>query len=136
MDRISPGRRSANMRAIRAKNTAPEIVVRTTLRQIGFPGYRLHRKELPGKPDIVFVGHKKAIFIHGCFWHGHDCREGQRRPLSRQDYWVPKIAGNQARDIRHQAALAGMGWDSLAIWECEVNRPDLSERLQDFLKRD
>lgn len=134
MDKIPTDLRSANMRAIRAKNTGPEIVVRRMLRQIGFPGYRLHRKNLPGKPDIAFVGRKKAILVHGCFWHGHDCREGRRRPKSKQEYWLPKIMRNQNRDVEHLAALSNLGWRVLIIWECEINNSDLARRLHEFLK--
>jgi DNA mismatch endonuclease, patch repair protein len=133
MDKLAPTRRSANMRAIRSKDTKPELIVRRVLRQVGFTGYRLHRKDLPGKPDIAFLGRKKAIFVHGCFWHGHECREGSRRPRSRQDYWVPKISGNQARDARHRSALAEEGWDVLVIWDCETARDNLAERIAAFL---
>lgn len=135
MDKIAPERRSANMRAIRARNTRPELAVRQTLRRLGFTGYRLHRKDLPGKPDVAFIGRKKAIFVHGCFWHGHDCREGLRRPRSREAYWLPKIAGNQARDARHLAALAAQGWDVLVIWECEAEA-DIVGRLESFMAGD
>ena len=134
MDTISAGRRSANMRAIRSKDTAPEMVVRRMLRQLGFSGYRLHRKDLPGRPDIAFIGRKKAILIHGCFWHGHDCSEGARKPRSRQEYWLPKIAANKARDARHESALTETGWKMLTVWECEVDRPDLGHRLRQFLE--
>lgn len=121
------------MRAIRSKDTKPELIVRRALRQAGFIGYRLHRKGLPGRPDIAFLGRKKAIFVHGCFWHGHDCREGSRRPQSRQGYWLPKISGNQSRDAHHRAKLADYGWDVLVIWDCETSREDLAERLASFL---
>jgi DNA mismatch endonuclease (patch repair protein) len=134
MDKLTPERRSANMRAIRSKHTKPEILVRRALRAAGFPGYRLHRKDLPGRPDIAFIGRKKAILVHGCFWHGHDCREGSRLPKSRRDYWLPKIAGNLERDIRHVEQLKRVGWEVLTIWDCETGRPDLSERLSRFLK--
>jgi DNA mismatch endonuclease (patch repair protein) len=133
MDKLDPERRSANMRAIRAKNTKPELVVRRALRQAGFTGYRLHRRDLPGKPDIAFIGRKKAILVHGCFWHGHDCREGQRRPQARQEYWLPKISGNQARDERHQANLISQGWSVLVVWECETSNPSLPQRLAGFV---
>lgn len=133
MDKLAPVRRSANMRAIRSKDTKPELIVRSALQQAGFTGYRLHRKDLPGKPDIAFIGRKKAVFVHGCFWHGHDCVEGSRRPRSRQDYWLPKISGNQARDFRHRLTLAAEGWDVLVIWDCETSREDLADRLMAFL---
>ena len=134
MDKITPTRRSANMRAIRSKNTKPELLVRRTLRSAGYTGYRLHRKDLPGKPDIAFVGRKKAILVHGCFWHGHDCREGLRRPRSRGEYWLGKISGNQARDARHRECLEKAGWDLLVIWECEVTALDFAPRLRSFME--
>jgi DNA mismatch endonuclease (patch repair protein) len=133
MDKLAPERRSANMRAIRAGNTRPELTVRRTLRNIGLTGYRLHRGELPGKPDVVFVGRKKAILVHGCFWHGHDCPEGLRRPLSRRDYWLPKISGNQARDARYIEGLTALGWSVLIVWECECSAPTLASRLASFM---
>jgi DNA mismatch endonuclease (patch repair protein) len=134
MDKLDPKRRSANMRAIRAKNTKPELVVRRALRQAGFSGYRLHRADLPGKPDIAFIGRKKAVFVHGCFWHGHDCREGLRRPQARQEYWLPKISGNQIRDERHQENLVSQGWSVLVVWECETSDAALAQRLAGFLR--
>lgn len=133
MDKLDPKRRSENMRAIRAKHTKPELAVRHALRQAGFTGYRLHRRDLPGKPDIAFVGRKKAILVHGYFWHGHDCREGLRRPRARPEYWLPKISGNQARDARHQKDLISQGWSVLVIWECEISDPALAQRLADFV---
>ncbi len=134
MDKLSSCRRSANMRAIRSKNTKPELIVRTALRAMGFGGYRLHRKDLPGRPDIAFIGRKKAIFVHGCFWHGHDCREGSRRPKSREDYWLPKIANNQTRDERQQRQLADRGWDVLILWDCEMQSDDLAAKLARFMQ--
>lgn len=136
MDKLLPEQRSANMRAIRARDTRPELVVRRALRAIGFGGYRLHRNELVGKPDIVFVGRRKAILVHGCFWHGHDCQEGARRPRSRQDYWVPKLLGNRARDARNTARLKSEGWSVLVIWECETSEPTLAARLTAFMTDD
>jgi DNA mismatch endonuclease (patch repair protein) len=133
MDKLSPEQRSANMRAIRSRDTKPELIVRRALREMGLTGYRLHRKDLPGSPDIAFIGRKKAIFVHGCFWHGHDCREGVRRPKSRREYWLPKIAGNQARDLRRWQALTAAGWDVLVLWECEGSDPALISRLYSFV---
>lgn len=134
MDKISAERRSANMRAIRSKNTGPEIAVRKALRAAGFAGYRLHRKDLPGRPDIAFIARKKAIFVHGCFWHGHDCREGVRRPRSSIGYWGPKIEGNRSRDARHLAALEAQSWAVLTLWACEIDDPRLADRLVSFLE--
>lgn len=126
--------RSENMRRIRSKDTGPELTVRRLLRSLGFTGYRLHRKDLPGKPDIAFVGRKKAVLIHGCFWHGHDCKEGLRKPKSNLDYWLPKIERNQQRDAQHLAELERLGWSVLTVWECELRSPsNLAERVQQFL---
>lgn len=122
------------MRAIGSKNTKPEMIVRQALRAAGYTGYRLHRKDLPGRPDIAFIGRKKAIFVHGCFWHGHDCRGGSRRLRSRLDYWLPKISGNQERDARHQAGLKAAGWEVLTVWECEIRSEALPDRLQRFVE--
>ena len=126
--------RSENMRRIRSKDTGPELVVRTLLRQMGFLGYRLHRKELPGKPDIAFISKRKAILIHGCFWHRHDCKEGQRKPKSNLDYWLPKIERNCQRDSVHLEALLSLGWTVMVIWECELRDvAKLEDQLRLFL---
>ena len=107
------------MRAIRSKGMKPELTVRKIVRSLGF-GYRLHRKDLPGKPDLVFVGRRKAIFVHGCFWHQHyGCREG-RLPGSNSAYWEPKLARNVERDATNIEALQAKGWRTLVIWECET----------------
>jgi DNA mismatch endonuclease (patch repair protein) len=101
---------------------------------MGRTGYRLHRKDLPGKPDIVFIGKKLAIFVHGCFWHGHDCRRGARTPKTNRDYWPQKIERNQRRDAENIAALQADGWRTLVIWECEIkNKVTLSEKILHFL---
>lgn len=112
--------RSENMRRIRSKDTGPELVVRKLLRDLGFSGYRIHRKDLPGKPDVAFVGRKKAVMIHGCFWHGHDCKEGLREPKSNREYWLTKIEGNRERDKKHVTELESNGWEVLTVWECEL----------------
>lgn len=126
--------RSRTMRAVHSFDTSPELAVRRLLRSMDLVGYRLHRKELPGKPDIAFVGRKKAIFVHGCFWHGHDCRRGKRAPATNVDYWRTKIERNQRRDKEHLAELSQLGWSVLTIWECELgNEAILSERLRSFL---
>lgn len=126
--------RSENMRRIRSKNTAPELMVRRQLRALEFTGYRLHRSDLPGKPDIAFVGRRKAILIHGCFWHGHSCKEGQRKPKSNQDFWLSKISRNRERDITQTQVLLERGWSVLTIWECEMRDQQLlNSRLQTFL---
>lgn len=111
--------RSRTMRAVKGKNTKPELLVRCLIHRLGYR-YRLHRKDLPGKPDLAFPGRRKAIFIHGCFWHGHDCRRGARVPKTNRDYWVTKIRRNQDRDASHLQELKQMGWDVLTIWECQL----------------
>lgn len=126
--------RSENMRRIRGKNTKPEMAVRRILRSIGYPGYRLHRKDLPGKPDIAYMGRHRAIIINGCFWHGHDCKKGNRKPKTNQDYWLQKIERNQERDCINQKALRDLGWSTLVVWECELKDQErLSARLKEFL---
>ena len=133
-DKLSAERRSENMRRIRSCNTSPEIMVRRVLREIGFTGYRLHRRELPGRPDIAFIGRRKALFVHGCFWHGHSCKEGIREPKSNVEYWRSKIMRNRERDSAHLIAMRHRGWAVLTIWECETrDMPRLNLRLRQFL---
>jgi DNA mismatch endonuclease (patch repair protein) len=122
------------MRAVRSRDTAPELAVRKMLRSLGFIGYRLHRKELPGKPDVAFLKRRKAIFIHGCFWHGHDCPRGSRKPSTNVGYWLPKIERNRQRDTECVAALNQLGWSSLTVWECELRDSGaLAAKLTSFL---
>ena len=121
--------RSAVMRAVKSRDTGPERAVRAMLRTIA-PGYRLQRSDLPGKPDIVYAGRKLAIFVHGCFWHGHNCPRGARAPKANADYWRTKIARNRARDERALADYVAMGWRALVIHECELkDAPALLARL-------
>lgn len=126
--------RSENMRRIRGKNTTPELIVRRLLFQHGFR-YRLHRADLPGKPDIVFVARRKVIFVHGCFWHAHTCRVAHR-PRTNEGYWSPKLQRNQERDARHLVALRAAGWDVLTIWECELrDGVSVRQKLIRFLEK-
>ncbi len=126
--------RSENMRRIHGKDTKPEIVVRNLLRSLGFPGYRLHRKDLPGTPDIAYMSRRKAIIVNGCFWHGHDCKRGYRKPKTNQDYWISKIHRNQERDRINQSKLRSLDWQILVLWECELkDQNQLSVRLLTFL---
>jgi DNA mismatch endonuclease (patch repair protein) len=111
--------RSAVMRAVKSQGTGPELKVRAMLRAIA-PGYRLNRADLPGKPDVVYGRRKLAIFVHGCFWHGHDCPRGARPPKDNAEYWQAKIARNRARDAAALAALSALGWRALTIHECEL----------------
>lgn len=129
----TPERRAAIMRAVKSRDTTPELAVRALLRKIA-PGYRLHRADVPGKPDIAYVGRKRAIFVHGCFWHGHDCARGARAPKANADYWRGKIARNIARDARNREALATLGWRVLTVWECALkDGVALETTLRDFL---
>jgi DNA mismatch endonuclease (patch repair protein) len=107
------------MQAVKSKHTAPELFVRSLLHARGYR-YRLHRKDLPGCPDIVFPGRRKVIFIHGCFWHGHPCRRGARIPVQNRAYWSAKIGRNKQRDQAAQTSLKQQGWQVLVIWECEL----------------
>ena len=126
--------RSENMRRIRSRDTGPELAVRRLLRELGFTSYRLHRKDLPGRPDLAWIGRKLAIFVHGCFWHGHDCPEGIRKPKTNRDYWIPKITGNKQRDAEHIATLRAAGWDVAVVWECEISKKvRLRRKLQRLL---
>jgi len=115
--------RSRVMRAVKGTNTGPELAARRFLWSAGLR-YRLHRKNLPGRPDIVFPSKRIALFVHGCFWHGHEGCPRLRIPKTRRDYWVTKIAGNQARDVRARAALFALGWTVLVVWECEIASQD------------
>lgn len=117
-------KRSALMSRIKSKNTKPEMVVRRALHSIGFR-YRLHRQDLPGKPDIVLQRYKVVIFVHGCFWHQHKGCKLASSPKSRRHYWLPKLAANVARDRQHVEELEGLGWKCETIWECEARAPDL-----------
>lgn len=135
MDKLSPERRSENMRSIRGKDTSPELAVRRLCRELGFAGYRIHRKELPGKPDLAWIGRKLAIFVHGCFWHAHDCAEGLRKPKSNQQYWIPKIERNKQRDAENIKNLRATGWNVLIIWDCELKETlSLSKKIIRFLQ--
>jgi DNA mismatch endonuclease Vsr len=115
---VTEGRRR-NMQANKGKDTKPEMTVRQLLHRLGYR-YRLHRRDLPGRPDLVFPSRRKVIEVRGCFWHGHGCFPLGQLPKSRTDYWGPKIAGNKARDARNMAALQAAGWDALEIWECRA----------------
>ena len=122
------------MRAVKSRDTGAERAVRALLRPIA-PGYRLNRSDLPGKPDIAYGRLKLAIFVHGCFWHGHDCARGARAPKANADYWRAKIARNRARDQKTLGAYAAMGWRTLVVYECELkNKAALMARLADALR--
>jgi DNA mismatch endonuclease (patch repair protein) len=131
-----PATRRRTMQAVRSTDTEPELAVRRIVYKLGYR-YRLHRKDLPGKPDLAFIRQRKVVFVHGCFWHGHDCARGARTPKENRAYWIEKIARNKARDRANYNALTALGWGSLTIWECTIKAPDhLRARLVEFLEKD
>ncbi len=135
-DVFTPDKRSAVMRAVKGANTKPELHVRKLLWAAGHR-YRLNARELPGKPDIVFRGAKRAIFVHGCFWHGHDCKRGARAPKDNAAYWSAKIARNRKRDAAHLEALATLGWRTLVVFECALrDKAALETRLREAVATD
>jgi len=120
------------MRGFKSRDTAPEMAVRRVAHRMGYR-FRLHRKDLPGKPDLVFPSRRKVVFVHGCFWHSHGCKL-TRRPRLNLEYWLPKLQGNRDRDARHVAELGSAGWKCLIFWECEVGSAGaIRRRLRSFL---
>jgi DNA mismatch endonuclease, patch repair protein len=120
-DRVSSEQRSRNMAAVRATDTAPERAVRSLLHRLGLR-FRLHQKLLPGTPDIVLKRHATVVFVHGCFWHGHDCSRG-KLPTTRREFWLPKLQRNKERDLQNEKHLRALGWRVLVVWECELRNP-------------
>jgi len=133
MDTLTPERRSALMARIRSKDTGPEMIVRRLVHGMGYR-YRLHRRGLPGTPDLVFPARSKVIFVHGCFWHMHS--KCVRLPKTRTHYWGPKLEANRKRDLAARRKLRALGWKALIIWECELRGDDLAERIATFLDED
>ena len=132
VDNRTPESRSRLMSRIGSKHTKPELAVRSLLHGLGYQ-FRLHRSGLPGKPDIVFVGRRKAIFVHGCFWHGHDCKIG-KLPKSNLDFWLPKIERNRERDRQNRSELEQIGWQVDVVWQCELKQlPEFRDRIAEFL---
>ena len=128
-------KRSAVMRRVKGRDTAPELRVRRLLWSLG-ARYRLNRRDLPGKPDIVLPGRRLAIFVHGCFWHGHDCARGARVPKANRDYWTAKIGRNRTRDASVLGALEAAGWRVETVWECELkDAVSLETRARLWLER-
>jgi DNA mismatch endonuclease, patch repair protein len=131
-DTRTPEQRRRIMQSVRTRGTGPELAVRRVLSRLGYR-YRLNAKDLPGRPDIVLPRRMKAIFVHGCFWHGHGCRKG-RAPKSRLEYWKPKLSANKARDRMQRGALKRLGWSVLTVWQCETQDTQaLVSKLTDFL---
>jgi DNA mismatch endonuclease (patch repair protein) len=122
------------MSRVKSRDTKPEKMVRSMLHRCGYR-FRLRRSDLPGSPDIVLPKYGSVIFVHGCYWHRHDCPNGRRLPLSRLDFWKPKLEGNRERDLRHYKALDKRGWKVLIIWECMLkDKAFLLRTIQNFLK--
>ncbi len=115
------------MKRVRHSGTKPEVTLRKALHRLGFR-YVIGDKRLPGTPDLVFPKYKVAVFVHGCFWHGHECRQG-RAPSSNENYWAPKITANRARDVRKEQALRDLGWQVFTVWECELKAASLQASL-------
>lgn len=134
MDVLTKEQRSYCMSRIRKTDTTPELTVRRIVHRLGYR-FRLYRRDLPGCPDIVLPRHRKVIFVHGCWWHRHNCRLGRRRPKSRRQYWLPKLQANKERYKRDRRALQRQGWKVLTIWECQTKKPEkIIDRITDFLE--
>lgn len=137
MDTLSPAERSARMAKVRSRDSKPEMAVRRIVHGMGFR-FRLHDRSLPGSPDLVFPRLRKAIFVHGCFWHRHPdphCKLA-RMPKSRLDFWGPKLQGNRERDLKDEAELEALGWQILVVWECQMrDREQLENALRAFLTK-
>ena len=132
-DVFTAEKRSAVMARVKGRDTKPELTVRRMLWRLG-ARYRLDRKDLPGRPDIVMPGRQLAVFVHGCFWHGHDCARGARTPKANRDYWTGKIGRNRARDLETLTKLAAQGWRVEVVWECELkDAAALERRMSDLL---
>jgi len=132
-DTLSPAERSERMSRIRSKNSSPELKLRSLIHAMGFR-YRLHVKELPGTPDLVFPSRKAVIFLHGCYWHRHEDCKLARLPKTKLDFWKPKLDGNKARDMLQQQQLRDLGWRVLIVWDCEmVYTERIAEIVRNFL---
>ncbi len=132
-DKHTPAQRSRNMAHVRGRDTKPELAVRRLLHKMGYR-FRLHRKDLPGRPDIVLPKYRKVLFVHGCFWHGHaGCRKAAR-PTSNSEFWNAKLDGNIERDQRVADELTSLGWTSAVLWQCELKRPDLASHLRSLIE--
>ncbi|QUP52264.1 DNA mismatch endonuclease Vsr [Ralstonia syzygii] len=133
MDSVSVARRSEIMAQVRSRDTKPELLVRRLIYAMGYR-YRLHAKDLLGKPDLVFRSRRKVVFVHGCFWHRHPGCALARLPKSRREFWLPKLEANRERDIKNERALQDAGWNTLIVWECELSDlVKLKKKIKDFL---
>jgi len=135
MDVFTKEKRSQIMSKIKGKDTKPEKVVRSLLHQMGYR-FRLHRRDLPGNPDIVLPKYKKAIFVHGCFWHGHDGCPRSKRPNTNKKFWNEKLSKNIKRDKRNQNELRKLGWQPLVVWQCQIKDiENLNEEIIQFINK-
>lgn len=136
MDTLTPAERSRRMSLVRGKDTKPEMLVRRLVHGLGYR-YRLHARDLPGNPDLVFPSRSKVIFVHGCFWHRHGKCKNTRWPKSKLDFWRPKLEQNHERDKVNRRRLHGLGWRVMVIWECQLSKlPVLTARLRAFLEKE
>lgn len=133
MDKVTQQQRSRNMAAVRGRDTVPELLVRSSLHRLGLR-FRVHDTSLPGSPDVVLKRHGAVVLVHGCFWHGHDCPRGQP-PTTREEFWLPKLARNRARDKQQVHSLRALGWRVLVVWECEAkDETRLNRRLRRWFR--
>ncbi len=134
MDRLTKNQRSFCMSQNRGKDTKPEIIVRKLIYSLGYR-YRLHRRDLPGCPDIVFGPRKKVIFVNGCYWHRHSCKKGRSIPETRKKFWQTKLQGNKERDLQNRRKLTKLGWKTLTVWECQIKDFEkVTARIINFLE--
>ena len=134
VDNLTPEERSRLMSRVRGKDTKPEMKVRRIAHKLGYR-FRLHRRDLPGSPDLVFPSRKKVIFVHGCYWHRHACKKATT-PKTNVDFWQKKFDDNVMRDNKNLRDLAELGWDTMVVWQCEAEKPEaLADRLIDFLEQ-
>lgn len=133
-DVFTPEKRAEVMRAVKSADTGPEVALRKALHRLGLR-YRLHARDLPGKPDLVFPRFRSVIFVHGCFWHGHDCARGARTPKTNRAYWTKKIARNRERDAENAAALRSASWRVRVVWECALRDPRAPARIANWVRR-
>lgn len=119
---------------VKSKDTTPELKIRRLLLDMGHRGYRIHYDKLPGRPDVVFTKRRKVIFVHGCFWHGHDCKAGRNTPRINKDYWEPKLRRNVERDEKHLAQIREKEWKVLVVWECQLKDSEsMRKKLGEFM---
>lgn len=134
MDKLTKERRSWNMSRVRAKNTKPEVFVRSMLHRMGYR-FRIHQRELPGKPDIILPKYHTAIFVHGCFWHGHENCKDFSPPQTRTEWWLNKIYGNRKRDTDNVTQLEKLGWEVIVVWECELTPDKIGDSIESIVNR-